>query len=164
MGSSSRSNSSQTTENNSTTFGIQGPNNGLILNGSGNTVTDGGAFKTVGNLIDILPIFFTQGAGMVSDGFNTVTDVAMMGERQTEQAFNAATDMYGQSIGLQRDLARENSNVLDSAFSLGNELFRGGADLLYQLSGSQDAAGKRAFGAVTDSFDAVTDVAMVGER
>ena len=157
MGSSSRSASSQTTNNTSTTFGIQGANNGLVINGSGNTITDGGAFKLIGDFVDTLPIFFSQGAGMVSDGFNAVTDVAMMGERQTEQAFNTATNLYGQSVDLQRDMVRENGNVLDSAFALGNELFRGGADLLASITGNQDAANNRA-------FNAVSDVALMGER
>lgn len=94
---------------------------------------------------------------MVSDGFNAVTDVAMMGERQTEQAFNTATNLYGQSVDLQRDMVRENGNVLDSAFALGNELFRGGADLLASITGNQDAANNRA-------FNAVSDVALMGER
>lgn len=57
MGSSSRSASSQTTNNTSTTFGIQGANNGLVINGSGNTITDGGAFKLIGDFVDTLPIF-----------------------------------------------------------------------------------------------------------
>lgn len=164
MGSSSRSASSQTTNNTSTTFGIQGANNGLVINGSGNTITDGGAFKLIGDFVDTLPIFFSQGAGMVSDGFNAVTDVAMMGERQTEQAFNTATNLYGQSVDLQRDMVRENGNVLDSAFALGNELFRGGADLLASITGNQDAANARAFNAVNDVALMGVDVAKIGER
>ncbi|MCS6211267.1 hypothetical protein [Shewanella baltica] len=157
MGSKSSSASSQTTNNTSTTFGIQGANNGLVINGSGNTVTDGGAFDIVGRIVDIFPNLFGQGVSMVGDGFNAVTDVAMMGERQTEQAFNTATNLYGQSVDLQRDMVRENGNVLDSAFALGNELFRGGADLLASITGNQDAANNRA-------FNAVSDVALMGER
>ncbi|MGI2149379.1 hypothetical protein ACRN97_12310 [Shewanella baltica] len=157
MGSKSSSASSQTTNNTSTTFGIQGANNGLVINGSGNTVTDGGAFDIVGRIVDIFPNLFGQGVSMVGDGFNAVTDVAMIGERQTEQAFNTATNLYGQSVDLQRDMVRENGNVLDSAFALGNELFRGGADLLASITGNQDAANNRA-------FNAVSDVALMGER
>ncbi|MCS6102354.1 hypothetical protein [Shewanella baltica] len=112
MGSSSRSASSQTTNNTSTTFGIQGANNGLVINGSGNTVTDGGAFDIVSNIADMFPQLFSQGAGMVSDGFNAVTDVAMMGERQNESFLNAAVDLFGETNSAQQDMFRVGANAL----------------------------------------------------
>lgn len=106
MGSSSRSRSSQTTNNTSTTFGIQGANNGLVLNGNGNTVTDGGAFKIVEDMVNILPSMFSQGAGMVSDGFNAVSDFSLSVERQGESFLNASGDMYSDSIGFGTDVMR----------------------------------------------------------
>lgn len=112
MGSSSRSASSQTTNNTSTTFGIQGANNGLVINGSGNTITDGGAFDIVSNIADMFPQLFSQGAGMVSDGFNAVTDVAMMGERQNESFLNAAVDLFGETNSAQQDMFRVGANAL----------------------------------------------------
>ncbi|MPY23921.1 hypothetical protein [Shewanella sp. YLB-07] len=112
MGSNSRSQSEQATENNSTTFGIQGANNGLILNGSGNTITDGGAFEIVANIADMLPQLFSQGAGMVTDGFNAVADVAMAGERQTENVLDAANDLFLESNNTQREIARLNADVM----------------------------------------------------
>ncbi|MGI2072636.1 hypothetical protein [Shewanella baltica] len=112
MGSSSRSASTQATENNSTTFGIQGANNGLILNGSGNTVTDGGAFKLVGDVVDTLPIFFSQGAGMVSDGFNAVSDIGMIAERQNEHLLNTAGNLFGDVSNSQNEMMRLGASVL----------------------------------------------------
>lgn len=112
MGSSSRSASSQTTNNTSNTFGIQGANNGLVINGSGNTVTDGGAFKLIGDFVDSLPVYFSQGAGMITDGFNAVTDVAMMGERQNENFLNAAVDLFGETNSAQQDMYRVSTNAL----------------------------------------------------
>ncbi|WP_198783446.1 hypothetical protein [Shewanella putrefaciens] len=112
MGSSSRSASSQTTSNISTTFGIQGANNGLVINGSGNTITDGGAFDIVGRIVDIFPNLFGQGVSMVSDGFNAVTDVALMGERQNESFLNAAVDLFGETNSAQQDMFRVGANAL----------------------------------------------------
>ena len=112
MGSRSRSRSSQATKNSSTTFGIQGANNGLVLNGSGNTVTDGGAFKIVGDMADMLPQLFRQGAGMVTDGLNAVTDVAMMRERQTTSVLNTANDLFLESNSTQREMMRLNADAL----------------------------------------------------
>ena len=106
MGSSSRSASSQTTNNTSTTFGIQGANNGLVLNGNGNTVTDGGAFKVVGDLVNLLPDFFAAGESMVSDGFNAVSDLSLSVERQGESFLNASGEMYSDSIGFGTDVMR----------------------------------------------------------
>lgn len=112
MGSNSRSASSQTTSNISTTFGIQGANNGLVINGSGNTITDGGAFDIVGRIVDIFPNLFGQGVSMVSDGFNAVTDVALMGERQNENFLNAAVDLFGETNSAQQDMFRVGANAL----------------------------------------------------
>ncbi|MCL1038029.1 hypothetical protein L2750_12805 [Shewanella submarina] len=108
MGSSSRSNSSQQTRNSSVSFGVQGPNNGIILNGNGNTVTDGGAFKLVGDIVGQLPMLFAS-------GMNAVTDVSQMGERQTEQAFNTATDLYGEASNSLQEMARLGADVMTDA-------------------------------------------------
>jgi hypothetical protein len=112
MGSSSRSNSDQQTNNSSISQAAQGDLNGVMLNGNNNTVTDGGAFKIIGDLVDQLPMFFSQGSGMVSDGFNAVTDVAMMGERQNENAFNTALDLYGEASNAQQQMFEVGSQVL----------------------------------------------------
>lgn len=112
MGSNSRSASSQTTNNTSTTFGIQGANNGLVINGSGNNVTDGGAFKVVGDMVDILPSIISQGAGMVTDGFNAVTNISLAGERQNENLLNAAVDIFSDANSAQQDMFRVGANAL----------------------------------------------------
>ena len=144
MGSKSSSKSDQTTENNSTTFGIQGPNNGLILNGSGNTVTDGGAFNVINSLVNDLPSIFGQGAGMVSDGFNAVTDVARMGERQTEQAFNTAVDLYSEASDAQQRMLEMGTNVLTETgrnqIRMAEESFDFGRDSLDVASSALDAS------------------------
>ncbi|WP_351001092.1 hypothetical protein [Shewanella sp. TB7-MNA-CIBAN-0143] len=144
MGSSSRSASTQATENNSTTFGIQGANNGLILNGSGNTVTDGGAFKLVGDFVDQLPMFFTQGAGMVSDGFNAVTDVAMMGERQNENLLNAAGNLFGDVSNAQIEMSRLGSQMMtetgDILQNSQENAFNFGSDAMDHVSQTADSA------------------------
>jgi hypothetical protein len=144
MGSSSRSASSQTTSNASTTFGIQGANNGLILNGSGNTVTDGGAFKLIGDFVDTLPIFFSQGAGMVTDGFNAVSDVAMVGERQNEHLLNTAGDLFGEISNSQNDMMRLGASVLtETGDILQNSqanAFDFGRDAMNQVGQTADAA------------------------
>lgn len=87
----------------------------MILNGSNNTVTDGGAFNVIGKFVDTMPNIFSQGAGMVTDGFNAVTDVAQMGERQTEQAFNTAVDLYGEASDAQERMFEMGTNVLTEA-------------------------------------------------
>ncbi|MCS6237991.1 hypothetical protein G3495_23310, partial [Shewanella baltica] len=51
-------------------------------------------------------------AGMVSDGFNAVTDVAMMGERQNESFLNAAVDLFGETNSAQQDMFRVGANAL----------------------------------------------------
>lgn len=144
MGSSSRSASTQATENNSTTFGIQGPNNGLILNGSGNTVTDGGAFKLVGDVVDTLPIMFTQGAGMVSDAFNAVTDVAMVSERQNEHLLNTAGDLFGDVSNSQNEMMQLGAEVLtDTGAILERSQERAydfGTDAILEMSNTADGA------------------------
>ncbi|MBB1322119.1 hypothetical protein [Shewanella sp. SR43-8] len=129
MGSSSRSASTQATENNSTTFGIQGANNGLILNGSGNTVTDGGAFKLVGDIVDALPIFFSQGAGIISDGFNAVSDFTMSSERQGENVINGAVDIFNRGTDANIEMMRLGSDTLTET----GDILRSGLDAAYDF-------------------------------
>lgn len=112
MGSNSRSRSEQTTENNSTTFGIKGPNNGQIINGSGNTVTDGGAFDIVSDIANMFPQLFSQGAGMVTDGFNAVSDLSMSVERQGENFLNASGQLVEGAFDTNVELARLSNDSL----------------------------------------------------
>ncbi|RTR33526.1 hypothetical protein [Shewanella atlantica] len=158
MGSSSRSASTQTTENNSTTFGIQGPNNGLILNGSGNTVTDGGAFKLVGDIVDALPLMFASGGGMVSDAFNAVTDVAMVSERQNAHLLNTAGDLFGDVSNAQTEMMQLGAEVLtDTGAILERSQERAydfGSDAMLHMSDTAD-------GAMTANL-AVTQAALDG--
>ncbi|MCW3173749.1 hypothetical protein [Shewanella subflava] len=144
MGSSSRSASTQATENNSTTFGIQGANNGLILNGSGNTVTDGGAFNLVGKLVELLPDFNQAGLDMVSDGFNAVSDVSMVAERQNEHLLNTAGDLFGDVSNSQNEMMRLGASVLtetgDILQNSQNNAFDFGSDAMEHVSQTADAA------------------------
>jgi hypothetical protein len=146
MGSSSRSQSDQTTENNSTTFGIQGANNGLVLNGSGNTVTDGGAFSLVGKLIEAFPDMFQMGAGMVGDGFNAVSDLAMSGERQTENFLNASGQVMEGAFNTNTELARLSNDSLTELSQLTAESNRDtlnfGGDVLIGAKASMDDAAR----------------------
>lgn len=135
MGSSSRSTSDQTTENSSTTFGIQGANNGLILNGNGNTVTDGGAFKIIGDLVDTLPMIFSTGAGMVTDGFNAISDFSMSVERQGESFLNASGEMYSDSIGFGTDVMRLGFDSMTEQGELMAEANRNGAGIATDAMG-----------------------------
>lgn len=144
MGSKSSSNSNQATHNNSVNLATQGDNMGVMLNGNGNTITDGGAFKIIGDLVDQLPFMFQSGAGMVADGFNAVTDVAMMGERQTESAFNTAVDLYGEANDTQRQMFEVGSQVLTEAgrnqLKATEESFSFGRDAMDMVFKSSDAA------------------------
>lgn len=115
MGSKSSSNSTQATHNNSVNLATQGDNNGVMLNGNGNTITDGGAFDIVRGIVDLLPGFQMAGLDMVQGGFNAVTDVAQMGERQTENAFNTALDLYGEANDTQQQMFEVGSQVLTEA-------------------------------------------------
>ncbi|NKF52791.1 hypothetical protein G3R49_19730 [Shewanella sp. WXL01] len=167
MGSSSRSQSSQATENNSTTFGIQGDNSGLVLNGSGNQITDGGAFDIIGQFVDILPSILSQGAGMVTDGFNAVTDVALMGERQNEHLLNTADSLFGEVSDTQQYMMELGAGVLsDTAQTLENSQerafdFAGNAlsDTTRLLENSQDAAFDFAGNVTSDAMASVSDIA-----
>ncbi|WP_394131652.1 hypothetical protein [Shewanella maritima] len=145
MGSSSKSNSSQATENNSISQGVDGDNNGIILNGNGNTITDGGAFDIIKNIVDVfLPEFTTQGANMVAGGFNAVTDVAQMGENQTEQAFNTALDLYGEANDAQQHMLEVGQQVLTESgrnqLRATEESFNFGRDALVMAGGAMDSA------------------------
>ncbi|ABV36809.1 hypothetical protein Ssed_2200 [Shewanella sediminis HAW-EB3] len=146
MGSNSRSASSQTTNNTSTTFGIQGANNGLVLNGNGNTVTDGGAFKVVGDLVKTLPMFFSQGAGMVSDGFNAVSDISMSVERQGENFLNASGQLVEGAFDTNIELARLSTDSLTELSELTAESNRNtlllGAGVLDNAAASLDDAAR----------------------
>jgi hypothetical protein len=146
MGSNSRSASDQTTNNTSTTFGIQGANNGLVLNGNGNTVTDGGAFKIVGDIVDILPSIFSQGAGMVSDGFNAVNDLSLSVERQGESFLNASGQVIEGAFDTNVELARLSHDSLSDLSTLtaenNQETLRFGADVLSGASSVIDEAAR----------------------
>lgn len=144
MGSSSRSSSSQATENNSTTFGIQGANEGIILNGSGNTITDSGAFDIVGNIVDMFPQLFSQGAGMVTDGLNAVTDVALVGERQNEHLLNTAGDLFGDIGNAQEQMMRLGAEVLTDTGQImessQERAFDFGRDAVLEVGNTADSA------------------------
>lgn len=146
MGSSSRSRSSQTTNNTSTTFGIQGPNNGIVLNGNGNTVTDSGAFDIVGDIVNMFPQLFSQGAGMVSDGFNAVSDLTMSVERQGESFLNASGQMVEGVIDTNVELARLSHDSLTELSTLtaenNQETLRFGVDVLAGAGASMDEAAR----------------------
>ena len=165
MGSSSRSASTQTTENNSTTFGIQGPNNGLILNGSGNTVTDGGAFDLVGRFVDILPGVFMDGLDSVNNGFNAVTDVAMVGERQNEHLLNTAGSLFGEVSNAQQDMMRLGAEVLTETgqvmASSQERAFNFGRDAIEQVGYTADSAINANLDVTTAAINGNTDLAAV---
>ncbi|MCL1072993.1 hypothetical protein [Shewanella dokdonensis] len=113
MGSSSRSNSNQSTSNASTTFGIQGANNGLVLNGSGNTVTDGGAFSIVNDLVRYLLPDLASGANKAaSDALYAATDLAQAGVNQNQDFLRAGVDLFGETSNAQQEMMRLGANVL----------------------------------------------------
>lgn len=118
MGSNSRSASSQTTTNTSTTFGIQGDNLGLVLNGNGNTVTDGGAFDIVASLVDMLPGIFSSGMNSVSDGFGTVEELAQIGADQNADFLNAGLDLFAGVSENQSEMMRLGMNSITETGSI----------------------------------------------
>ncbi|WP_025822968.1 hypothetical protein [Shewanella marina] len=137
MGSKSRSNSSQTTNNTSTTFGIQGPNNGAIINGNGNTVIDGGAFDLVGKVAGILPDVF-------KDSIYAVNQLSDNGARQTESVMRSAVDLFGDTNQTSVDLAQLNADTMTET---GEILSRGLQDSY--------SFGESALNAVTQQTDNV---------
>ena len=113
MGSSSRSNSNQTSKNESVTFGIQGANNGSIINGSGNTVTDGGAFAIVNDIARYLLPDLASGANqMASDAMFAATDLAQAGVNQNQDFLRAGVDLFGETSSAQQEMMRLGANVL----------------------------------------------------
>lgn len=139
MGSRSSSNSRQNTTNNniSTTFGVQGDNNGFITNGDGNsysiTTTDYGAMDAaIGISRDAMDMLhgvydgvglahqanIDAGLGMVQGGFdlaeNLNADALNAMSDTTSEAMLLASDtnylmadLAGYSIGAQNELARD---------------------------------------------------------
>ncbi|BAJ02155.1 hypothetical protein [Shewanella violacea] len=144
MGSKSDSRSSQDTENNSTTFAIQGDNTGLVINGNGNTITDGGAFDIVSDIANMFPQLFSQGAGMVTDGFNAVSDFSMSVERQGESFLNASGQVIEGAFDTNVELARLSNDSLTELSELTAESNRNtlsfGSDVLDSAFASMDDA------------------------
>ncbi|MDR8523842.1 hypothetical protein [Shewanella fidelis] len=177
MGSKSSSRSSQATENNSISQGVQGDNFGNVINGSGNTITDGGAFDIVGSIVDLFPDLFSKGAGMVqdglmtvSDGFDTVNDLALSTERQNQAFLDTGLDLFGDAMAGNAavyqgaaDIVSDNSSLLYDGF---NDLVKAnqnttdnalnfGLDSLDVVSKSQDSAFDFAENSLSDSFSFV---------
>lgn len=108
MGSSSRSNSSQQTNNSSTSLGVQGDNTGFMTVGNSNsyniTTTDGG-------LVDGLVSIWGDMAGNQSDMINAVGNMASdntnMVENVTGDAFNYASDVNRDSLDFADNVNRE---------------------------------------------------------
>ena len=99
MGSKSKSKSSQSTTNYSTTFGIQGANHGQVINGNGNSITDGGAFEIVGDIANMLPSLFKDALftadNLGTSAINAGIDLAGMGARQNEHFLNESVSFLG---------------------------------------------------------------------
>lgn len=176
MGSKSSSRSSQATENNSISQGVQGDNFGNVINGSGNTITDGGAFDIVGSIVDLFPDLFSTGAGMVqdglmtvSDGFDTVNDLALSTERQNQAFLDTGLDLFGDAMAGNAavyqgaaDIVSDNSSLLYDGF---NDLVKAnqnttdnalnfGLDSLDVVSKSQDSAFDFVDGSINSVLDA----------
>ena len=115
MSTSSRSRSSQQTNNSSTSLGVQGDNQGFMTVGNGNsyniTTTDGG-------LVDGLVSIWGDMAGNQSEMINAVgtmaSDNASMTQAVTGSAFDYASDVNRDSL----DFAESNTK---SAFDFGRD-------------------------------------------
>ncbi len=127
MGSSSRSRSSQSTNNNSVTFGIQGDNHGQVINGSGNTITDGGAFSIVSDIANMLPDLF-------SGGLNAITDIAGIGADQNQALLDAGVDLYAGVADQNEAFLNVSENVLSNAGNILSDGFETYADQLSETN------------------------------
>lgn len=114
-GSSSKSTSSQTTNNTSTSIGVEGDNNGYITNGNGNSYN---ITQTDHGLVDGLIGIWGDMNGNVAEMGATVGDIASdnayMTENVTSNAFNFAGDVNRDSL----DFASDNAGM---AFNFGND-------------------------------------------
>ncbi|OEG72317.1 hypothetical protein BEL05_04895 [Shewanella colwelliana] len=163
MGSNSRSNSSQTTNNTSTTFGIQGDNLGIVLNGDGNNIIDGGAFEIVGRLVDILPGIFTDSLDTVNNGFGTVEELAMIGADQNENFLNAGLDLFGGVANAQSEMMQLGMSSLTETGSILSDGFHEFTDASQRTNAAaldfSQSTTETAFDFGRDAIDANTGLA-----
>ncbi|CAM3912825.1 hypothetical protein [Pseudoalteromonas maricaloris] len=125
MSSKSSSDARQTTNNTSTTFGIDGDNNGYITNGDGNTYH---ITQTDHGLVDALSAFgsdisgaaiagFDAASNMTTDGFNFASDV-------TRNGFNYASDVNRDSLDFAGDALNQVGDTADTAITANSNLAR----------------------------------------
>ncbi|KPH92346.1 hypothetical protein AMS57_02140 [Pseudoalteromonas undina] len=106
-GSSSKSKSSQQTNNTSTSFGVQGDNNGFITNGNGNSYS---VTQTDHGLVDGLVDIWGDMAG-------NQREMTIAAENMTQSGFDFASDVNRDSL----DFAGE---TLADAYSFGGDALR----------------------------------------
>lgn len=143
MGSKSRSNSSQQTNNYSTSLGVQGDNTGFMTVGDGNsyniTTTDGG-------LVDGLVSIWGDMAGNQSEMTTTVGNMAT-------DAFDYGRDVNRDSLDAMQDTTADALNFGRDSLELSNALGRDSVNAM------QDTT-RNAMGL---SYDAMNIVAGAGE-
>ncbi|NWL16320.1 hypothetical protein FHG08_11520 [Pseudoalteromonas sp. Scap03] len=128
-GSSSKSDSKQSTSNTSTSFGVQGDNNGFITNGSGNsyniTQTDHGL---VDGLVDIW-----------GDMAGNQREMTIAAENMTKSGFNFASDVNRDSLDFAGETLADaygfGGDALSAMQDSQNQAFNFGADAL-QMTGN----------------------------
>ncbi|QBF81266.1 hypothetical protein EXU30_00080 [Shewanella maritima] len=142
MGSSSRSNSNQNTENNSETIGIGGENLGMIITGDGNSIIDGGAFDIVGKLVELLP-------GVISDSLFTVEQINDGAVEQNQAFLEAGSNLFNEVGAANQEMMRlgynsltETGEILSDGF---NELIDSQSDGFSDLVEAQQQTSNSAF-------------------
>ena len=119
MGSKSSSKSDQTSTNTSQTFGVQGSNYGQMINGSGNTITDGGAFDMVGDFANYtLPELSQQIMDSGDNTINAAIDLAKYNRDTTTDFIDGGIDLFGEASDAQRQMLDVASNALGDASNM----------------------------------------------
>lgn len=166
-GSSSKSTSSQTTNNTSTSIGVEGDNNGYITNGNGNSYN---ITQTDHGLVDGLIGIWGDMNGNVAEMGATVGDIASdnayMTENVTSNAFDFAGDVNRDSLDFANDNAGMAFNFgndsLDAAGRAQDSAFDFGINALDAMGGAQDNAfdfGNNALDAMGGAQDSAFDFA-----
>lgn len=116
MGSKSSSNSNQTSSNTSQTFGVQGSNYGQMINGSGNTVTDSGAFDIIGEFASFtLPKLGQQIMDMGDSAINGAVDLAKYNRDSTTDFIQGGVDLFGEASDAQKQMLDVAAGALGDA-------------------------------------------------
>ncbi|MCF2826819.1 MULTISPECIES: hypothetical protein [unclassified Pseudoalteromonas] len=162
MGSKSRSNSRQVTNNTSTSIGVQGDNNGFITNGSGNTynMTDGGlvsAIESLGaGLVDANIAGFDAAGNMTRDGFDFAGNVNRDSLDFAGDALSMTRNIAGDSINAQNSLTRD---ALAENGDLAREMLGLSAGINSDVIGFAGDTLNTTIGAIGDANARITDVA-----